>query len=493
VNRDVSISYGGLTIGGSSTAYRLDGPFAFEIGRDTISLEANVIVKGTSEATLLSNEAALLNVFNKPKGTLVVMLGASTRYTFSHAANTGMNAQARANKAGSALDSGYACRYTVSVVMERPWDFSGDNGLRSASISCQTGTNDLRTLVVSGQYSATSGNTAKANHDSNVATLCSAWLSTYSILQSDLIEKLENPDKENKNYDFRRTFVEVGFAKNTSGTNPTTFKNPTLSAFFNQEEFGSFAEESRKPIQGTITYSALVLFPSTINLAAPQDLKAFITANLDPKVLDYLRRVTPVDGPICIVSRKPTYEPFTNTISVTYEVLVYPSRLVEQNVAVEEDCDEGITLTPVWDGQMYSRVEQPAPRSWNKQVVITQAVIGEPTPYDIVSKTAEDAVTSSAMRILPEWPFFSEFRKVGAKRTRARSYIGVLGATRIRVTFETWVFMYTRVQQPTTVGKGAQQAVPSGILRDGGGGGDAGGAQPSAPGDVLTNRSVTGG
>lgn len=492
MNRDVSITYNGLTLGGTSTVFRLDGPFAFEISRDTISLEAGVLVTGTTEANLLSNEASLVNAFKGAKGSLVVMLGASTRYTFSHDGNTGMNAQAKANKAGSDIDSGLAAKYTVSVVMERPWDYSGDNGLRAASITCITGTNNLRTLVVSGQYSATSGSSAKANHDSYATAYCTTWLSAFSILESDIIEKFENPDKENKVYDFRRTFVEQGFAKTTSNTYVSTFKDAKLSAFFNQEEYGSFSEESRKPIQGTIIYSALVLFPNTINLATPQDLKTFVIANLDPKIKDYLRNVVPVTGPICFVSRKPTYEPFTNTVSVTYEVLIYPTSLIEQNVSVEEEVDEGISLTPVWDGQQFSKEEQPSPRTWNKTVMITQALLGEPSAF-FMSSDAEKSVMTPSMRFLSEWPAFDQFRLVSKRRTRARTRVGVLGGTIVKVTFETWVFNYTRVQKPVTVGTG-QQTVPSGLLRDGaqetGGGG---GAQPVDAGQALTNRPQTGG
>lgn len=486
MNRDVSITYNGLTLGGTSTVYRLDGPFAFEIGRDTISLEAAVLVTGTTEANLLSNEASLINTFKGAKGSLVVMLGASTRYTFSHSGNTGMNAQAKANKAGSDIDSGLAARYTVSVLMERPWDYSGDNGLRNASISCQTGTNDLRTLVISGQYSATSGSSAKTNHDNDISTISATWLSTFGILNSDLIEKYENPDKENKFYDFRRTYVEVGFAKTTATTNPSTFKDPRLNVFFDQREFGSHSQDARLPVQCQVSYSAVVVFTNPTSLTSPNDLKQFIITNLDPKIYDYLRRVTPTTGPICTLSRKPTYDPFTNSVSVTYEFLIYPSSLIEIMVDVTEEADEGISLTPVWDGNEFSREEQPAPRDYSYTVNIMRSYLYTGVILGFLGAEALEALKNQATGSFPG----SEFRLVRRRRNRRRVYQGLVGKAPLAVMFEDWTLGYIRVNKPKD-GKPGQNVVPSGLLREGAGSSDQGGAKPADTAPLT--RPQTGG
>lgn len=489
MDREVSVTYGGLTLGGSSTAYRLTDTFAFEVDVDKVSLQCNVIVQGTTESAFLTNEATLLAVFNKPKGTLVVTLGANTRYVFSHSANTGMNGRAKAAKPGSPLDSGLAALYVISIQLERPWDFSGDGGLRVASVNCVTGPNNLRTLTVSGQYSATTGNTALANYNNGstgAEALATSWRSTFSILNSDRMTAVAIPDKENKACDFSHTYQEVAFKK-TTDSHVSTFKNPQISYFARHHQFGSYSSQARQPVEVEVSYSAVVGFTEPIDLQT-FDLKDFMRVNLDPKVFQYVRLMNDTSGPLCVLERKPRFSPFDNQISVEYRMIVYPNSVIDQNVTVTDEADAGEQLTPVWDGNEFTKEVQPVPRTWNRQIVITQALLQEgavSTSSDMVIQGSGGEIDAGLQVVKQLDPLDNvgpeRFRVTGRRRIRSRQFIGLAGTGSaqgevVRVTQETWVVDMTRVVEPTDGLKSGQRDTP-----------DTGGA-PTPAGNELINK-----
>lgn len=462
MDREVSITYGGLTLGGTSTTYRLTDTFAFEVDVDKVSLQCNVIVRGATESDFLAAESALLAVYNKPKGTLVVTLGVNSRMVFSHSANTGMNGRAKASKPGSPLDSGLAALYVISIQLERPWDFSGDGGLRVASINCVTGPNNLRTLTVSGQYSATSGNTALANYN-NVSTgaeaLATTWKSTFSILTSDRMTAVAIPDKENKACDFSHTYQELAFRKLTD-SHVSTFKNPQISYFARHHQFGSYSSTARQPVEVEVSYSAVVGFAEPIDLQV-FDLKEFVKVNLDPKVFQYVRLMNDATGPLCVLERKPRFSPFDNQVSVEYRMIVYPSSIIDQTVTVSDEADAGEQLTAVWDNGEFSKEVQPVPRTWNRQIVINQALLQDgavSTSGDMVIAGSGGQIDEGLAVIKQLDPLDNvgpeRFRVVSRRRIRSRQFIGLVGTGAsqgevVRVTQETWVVDMTRVEEPT--------------------------------------------
>lgn len=489
MDREVSVTYGGLTLGGSSTVYRLTDTFAFKIGTETISLQANVIVRGATESDFLSAEAALLAAYNKPNGTLSVTLGVATRFTFSHAANTGMNARAEANKAGSVLDSGLAAMYVVSIQMERPWDFTGDGGLRVASINCSTGPSNLRTLTVSGQYSATTGNSALANYNhgsTGAEAVATAWKSTFSILNSDRISASAIPDKYNKACDFSHTYQEVAFAKTTGG-HVATFKDPRISYFARHHQFGAFSSAARQPVEIEVTYAAVVCFTEPVNIEA-LDLKEFVKTNLDPKLFAYVRAMNDATGPLCVLERRPSFSPFDNQISVSYRMIIYPGSIIDQTVTVTDQADAGELLTPVWDNQEFSKEVQPAPRTWDRIITIDQAVVQDgavSTSSDLVIANTGGTI-DAGIQIIKEVDSVDNvgpdrFRVTGRQRVRSRQFIGLVGTGSsqgevVRVTKETWNITLTRVVEPTDGIKSGQRDTP-----------DTGGA-PTPAGNELINK-----
>lgn len=489
MDREVSVTYGGLQLGGNSTAYRLTDAFAFKISTDTISLQCSVIVQGTTESAFLTAESALLNVYNKPNGTLSVTLGVATRYTFSHAANTGMNARAEANKAGSMLDTGLSALYVVSIQMERPWDFTGDGGLRVASINCSTGPSNLRTLTVSGQYSATSGNTALANYQNGSTggeAVATAWKSTFAILNSDRISASAIPDKYNKACDFSHTYQEVAFAKTTSG-HVATFKDPRISYFARHHQFGAYSSAARQPIEVEVTYAAVVCFTEPVNIEA-LDLKDFVKTNLDPKLFAYVRSVNDATGPLCVLERRPSFSPFDNQISVSYRMIVYPSSIIDQSVTVTDQADAGELLTPVWDNGEFSKEVQPAPRTWDRLITIDQAVLQDgavSSSSDLVIANTGGTI-DAGIQIVKDLDSVDNigpdrFRVTGRQRVRSRQFIGLVGSGSaqgevVRVTKETWNVALTRVTEPTDGIKSGQRDTP-----------DTGGA-PTGAGNELINK-----
>lgn len=490
LTRQVSITYNGLTLGGSSAVYRLTDPFAFKIGVATISLESHVIVSGTTESDFRTNEAALLNAFKGAKGALVVTLDGNTRYSFSHSAYTGMSAMAEANKPGSPIDTDLSALYVVSVTMERPWDYSGEGGLRVANIAVATGPNGGRTLQISGQYSATPSNSAITNFNNGSTGALAygqGWLSTFAILNSDLMQQTAIPNKDNTVCDFSLMWVELAHEKTEDGQD-LTFKDPNLTVFINQHQFGSSSSEARLPVEMEITYKAVVLFTTPIDLANTTDLKAFITTTLEPKLLSYARSVSPVNSPLVILERKPFYSAFDNACSLTLRIMSYPTSLIQQEIIVDEQADEGEMITPVWDGKEFSKEVQKITRTWDRKLTIHQVLLGDVVRVssDLVVENKGGTVDSGIQIVADLDPIDlvgkERFRVIGRQRTRFRQRQGLVGlgneTQEIQLIDETWSVYFTRIDEP---GDGLQNIGGTVSVNEG----------PSAPGAAITNTDPT--
>src|SRR5574338_17130 len=124
--RELSIIYGGLTVGGASTVYKLDGTPTMRMSRDyrrtTVEAEVTVVTPDGAEGTFATNVAALEAALRTPRARLQVKLGSSTLLDLDPATGTGYNADPSASKPGGAPgtvpDTGRSRKYHLSVTVE---------------------------------------------------------------------------------------------------------------------------------------------------------------------------------------------------------------------------------------------------------------------------------------------------------------------------------------------------------------------------------------
>src|SRR3990167_1060653 len=93
VTRELSITYAGFTVGGT-TAYHLHGdpPYRQTDGYERYSIDFHVLVQEATEAAFAAACRAVEAAYRTPRGALVVALGSAALKTLSHAGSTGYNA-----------------------------------------------------------------------------------------------------------------------------------------------------------------------------------------------------------------------------------------------------------------------------------------------------------------------------------------------------------------------------------------------------------------
>ena len=213
VTRELTVTYAGLSIGGTSDTHMLFDTHEVRGGYETVGFTGRVLVCGSSEANLATNCASLETAFQTPNGALVITQGSSTMKSFGHSGSTGFLGRPSYRKIGGREDTGRSRLYEVRVDAQRPGDLSGNNGLRVAEISVKTNFFGSRSYRVSGTYTAISSTSARAQY--------AAQLSTYlGTIESDLagspgtwlrLDADVRYDDKNKLATFTQDAVETGF------------------------------------------------------------------------------------------------------------------------------------------------------------------------------------------------------------------------------------------------------------------------------------------
>lgn len=209
VTRELSITYAGVTLGGTSDNYLLFGTYTLWGSETEIGFRGRVMCRSSSESDFASKRASLEAAFQTRDGTLVVTQGSATMRTFGATANTGFHGRPTWRKVGGPEDSGRACLYEVSVTATRPADHSGGNGLRVARIELITKFFGAREYRVSGTYTALSSNTARQQYNASVGSFLTS-------LETDLtgswarMDATVTWDDRNKLAEFSQVAYEEG-------------------------------------------------------------------------------------------------------------------------------------------------------------------------------------------------------------------------------------------------------------------------------------------
>lgn len=208
--RDLSISYAGVTIGGSDEYNLLFDNHRVFGDYETIGVEARVLVRGSTAAEFATKCAALETAFTTPNGTLVISLESQALRSLSHSGSTGFLGRPAFRKVGGPEDTGRSRLYEVRVVAQRPADLSGKSGLRVAEFELQTSFFSVRTYRVTGTYTATTGQSAaKAQYEAAISTFLGT-LETALTGNWQRMAKSVRWDDENKVATFTQEGYEEG-------------------------------------------------------------------------------------------------------------------------------------------------------------------------------------------------------------------------------------------------------------------------------------------
>jgi len=160
VNNPFSIRYGDQTVGGSSDAYQLHGPYVIEKNYEEFRLVFDVVVVASNYAQLQSLSDRIETEFSRrleASETLVVNLDGAT-WTYTHG-TTLLNAEARVVKtANPDTDKGFSRSYTIAINGQLP--ALATNGLRNVEVLVQYTPSRQRVVTMRGVYTATQSRNA---------------------------------------------------------------------------------------------------------------------------------------------------------------------------------------------------------------------------------------------------------------------------------------------------------------------------------------------
>lgn len=221
VNNPFSITYGALTVGGTSDSYQLNGPYSLTKDYRSLLVVFEVVVVATSLSNLYSLSDALEVEFAKRDQNLTISIDGSDWLYESGV--TALNVVSTVSKTGNReIDGPLARSYTVSVSAELPEEAGG--GLLESAINVSYDTTRRRTVTFRGTYTANDSGSATANYLANADGVASTFLSalggTYELVLEEYTER-----RDDNLCDFSRQYQELLFNQSSGTLDDSSIKD----------------------------------------------------------------------------------------------------------------------------------------------------------------------------------------------------------------------------------------------------------------------------
>lgn len=392
-SRELIITYGSVTLGGTSSKFFLDAPLRFSISADKAAVEADVIVFGTSEAGFAANCAELETAFRTPRQDLEVKFGSAVHESFSGSAYTGFNMSPSIAKGGDInSDTGRSRRYKIAVAVDLPADYYTDhagvttNNRRTANVNLYTTDAGRRRLMVTGTYTASTANSrgARAQYNANITTylgdLVTAFGGTWETASAPLDPQVATDDMDTVCH-FSVTLEELIFDQLEGVTDSPLLRRQHISITRSADLSGDsivFGIKPQKLQRITIDYSTAVL------VSQSTDLKTVWDSTVKPYLTTLARRISNSNSGF-IESEIPSFDPVENRITARLTYVSPPgSKLLSARITTDESESTGVTLIPVWNGDRMAKQPFVGPGAITRTVTILTTEVGLPGDPSVV-------------------------------------------------------------------------------------------------------------
>lgn len=393
-----TIKYISRQVGGS-TAYRLHGPYVIDKSHDTFRLVFEVVVVGTSHASLQGLSEALEDDFSKRMAdgdSLTISLNGST-WTYAMG-TTLLKATASLAKSGNPeTDRGFSRAYLCTIEGELPADDALDAGLRDIEVLVDYEPSRQRTVTMRGTYTATTAGNAKARYDSAFAAVAVDYLDAIDNSATwQIVDETGAFDRERTSsgtpaphlWNFTQQYVEVLFKQTTANLTPgvdgSDIKDHRIT-FTALDSFPGDGDENARRLQRVIAS-----YDCALDVTQATDLDAAYQNDVKPHVLELFKQnFNPkVFG---VEERRRSYDETSKRMSTTVQFIYQPQEgeaIVEvaQSVAFRES--RNIDYTPVHDEDEFAAIADPGwatlERVWNRTVI----AVGDESPKTRIAEPA---------------------------------------------------------------------------------------------------------
>lgn len=421
--RELSISYGGVTFGGSS-ARQITGWTLHEEDYDSGWFEFEIVTTAATEAAFASEVAAVREAFRKPRQDLVVTLGSSTILSRKHSDNTALDTMPRVVKDGDPADTARSRHFRLRVDYGLPADNVSTNFRRWSQVNVEYAPTKLRTVTITGEYTAnsTDGSTGafaqyRAQISSYISTVTAAIDSsaTWELVGEPQVERNET----NKVCRFTVMVKEVAHRQSLSALDDADIVDPQMTVFrerispgdsvaggftfggggigavFSAGPLGNTSGGARptgvmEPIGGGGGASGVsetverptrikITYTCAIDATRTKDLRGVWENKIRPYLISEARNLAQTG--IVIETEDPGIDQVNNRINASMECISYRSPVIEQRITVRDTTQFGRRLRPVTTPNPYDYYEYPGPAVRQRSVSIElQKIVTSPKP-----------------------------------------------------------------------------------------------------------------
>lgn len=388
VERELRITYGAFTVGGTSD-YLLD---AGDDGRDRIRIDRSftqtvvefhvLTADHATDAAFAAACAAIEEAFTRPRLRLLIEQGdlsgtPSTLLDLDPASDTGIDVAATCQKVAGPHDTGRSRRYFVRITSGNPANqtatIAGEAGLRDWRASVRFLPSRLGVLDVSGTYTKLGANTAEQQYlaqiDTRVAAITDALGGTW-----ELTDEQRRPNLEGSLIEFARTYEEVRLRQSLSvALDDTNVVRQRLRVAIGRDAPGDTGGDVLRLVTVDVAYEAWIVKTVT-------DLPGWWNTNGLPWVAAHAQATAQASG-MALVARQENLDSNLNLVQAQLRFLAASGSAVLSRDVVTEDFDrKGKRFVPVWTGDPLAAYVFQGPRELYRTVIVTQTVPGTVSP-----------------------------------------------------------------------------------------------------------------
>lgn len=388
--RELSLTYAGITVGGSSARQITSHSSPIKQGDDFEAgyFEFEFVTTATSEAAFGSELSTLRTAFRTPRQDLVVTQGSTTTLSIKHSNNTGLDTFPEILKDGDPVrDTGRSRTFRVRISYGLPADTTNTNFRRTSAITVNYDASRRRTVTITGTYTAnsTDGTTASfAQYSSNIATYAATVLAG-TLITGGTFEKIAEPDitrgETDKVMNFTVEYLEILYKQSLAAFDNANIVNPSMVvsrekeapgdslagglSFSSAGPFVNVGNTQAGPSGGSgggvkrvttfnLTYSCSV--DSTLTV----DLLSLWTGTIRPYLLQTANFVSDA-GPVVIISEKFLPDLPGNQVGASMTFLAFPKdgTIIRQSIQAQDDLDTGVVDIGVYSKDPFEYYEFP--------------------------------------------------------------------------------------------------------------------------------------
>lgn len=348
VTRLNSITYAGFTVG-AGTNYHLHGTIILTQDYTTLTLRFLVIVADPTEATFVSQAAALEAAFTTPNGDLELVVGGSTAFSLSQSLNTGMLGAPVIRKAGSSLDSNTSRLYSVSVTVQLPADEVGKSGRQSSRVSYASDGSEVINLSIVAVYTAIAGNGALAQAKSAFPGYVTLLQGVEGGTWDELDAQVFQHDSDDKFCQVSASFTQVIANQSAGVLNDPQLQGVQISVNVRTTGPGDARGSGAKRLQ-VVT----VGFVCAVRRSQTTDLRNVFESKIRPHMIGVAQSLTGLTS-ITATDIRPGLNPQGNTINARMTFVSSSVALISSDVTTSEDEVMPFRFEPVLTGRPFDR------------------------------------------------------------------------------------------------------------------------------------------